>query len=72
MPLYQKVPVTHRVRRFQLGKLTIILKELHDEEEAALKDKDEASGADPSTSLPILSAMTTPAEDPLETGSTAD
>eukprot|EP00971_Amphidinium_carterae_P293391 5824841-Amphidinium_carterae.1 len=72
MPMYLKVPVTHRVRRFQLGKLKIILKELQDEEEAALKDKEEVSEANSPTTLPLLPTTTMPTEDLLEVGSTAD
>eukprot|EP00971_Amphidinium_carterae_P277973 5518044-Amphidinium_carterae.1 len=53
MPMYLKVPVSHRVRRFQLGKLKIILKELQDEEEAALKDQEEVSDADSPPTLPL-------------------
>eukprot|EP00971_Amphidinium_carterae_P228875 4540327-Amphidinium_carterae.1 len=34
MPHYKKGPVTHRVRRFQLGKLTIMLRDIKEEEDA--------------------------------------
>eukprot|EP00971_Amphidinium_carterae_P149208 2958454-Amphidinium_carterae.1 len=76
MPMYLKVPVTHRVRRFQLGKLKIILKELQDEEEAALKDAEEKeevhhAKVTPTPSLPLLHITTESTEDPLEVGSTA-
>eukprot|EP00971_Amphidinium_carterae_P118772 2352926-Amphidinium_carterae.1 len=37
MPYYKKVPLTHRVRRFQLGKLAIMLKDIKDEENAVLR-----------------------------------
>eukprot|EP00971_Amphidinium_carterae_P254192 5046168-Amphidinium_carterae.1 len=72
MPLYKKVPVTHRVRRFQLGKLAIILKELQEEEETALRSKEAEAEADPSTSLPMMSAMPNPSDDSLETGTMAE
>eukprot|EP00971_Amphidinium_carterae_P240796 4780353-Amphidinium_carterae.1 len=54
--MYIKVPVAYRVRRFDLGKLKIILKKLQNEENAALKDaeeKQEAHAAFP-TSLPLV------------------
>eukprot|EP00971_Amphidinium_carterae_P301400 5988450-Amphidinium_carterae.1 len=56
MPFYKKVPVTHRVRRFQLGKLAIILKEIQDspdqEEEVAALRSEEDSVEAPAASLP--------------------
>eukprot|EP00971_Amphidinium_carterae_P100593 1990171-Amphidinium_carterae.1 len=58
MPMYLTVPVTHRARRFHLGKLKIILKELQEKEDAALKEAEEEPEADsaeanPATSLPL-------------------
>eukprot|EP00971_Amphidinium_carterae_P152194 3016718-Amphidinium_carterae.1 len=76
MPLYRKVPVTHRARRFQLGKLAIILKELKEEEEAALRNEEPADDADLPASLPPMSVLPIPSTDPsadsLETGTVAD
>eukprot|EP00971_Amphidinium_carterae_P218524 4337540-Amphidinium_carterae.1 len=37
MPYYKKVPATHRARRFQLGKLAVMMKDIKDEEDAALR-----------------------------------
>eukprot|EP00971_Amphidinium_carterae_P091053 1802357-Amphidinium_carterae.1 len=58
MPMYIKVPVAYHVRRFELGKLKIILKELQDEKDAALKDAEEKQEVNPAnaafpTSLPL-------------------
>eukprot|EP00971_Amphidinium_carterae_P051950 1022578-Amphidinium_carterae.1 len=72
MPLYWKVPVTHRARRFQLGKLAIILKELKEEEEAALRNEEVADEADSQASLPPMSTLPIPSADSLETGTVAD
>eukprot|EP00971_Amphidinium_carterae_P107826 2134961-Amphidinium_carterae.1 len=79
MPMYLTVPVTYRVRRFQLGKLKIILKEIQDEEDAALKEAEkepevDSADADPPTSLPLVpTPITTKSSiDPPEVGSTAD
>eukprot|EP00971_Amphidinium_carterae_P283698 5632154-Amphidinium_carterae.1 len=80
MPMYLKVPVAYRMRRYELGKLKIILKELQDEEDAALKDAEEkqevdSANATPSTSLPLVPIVPILAKSPvgaLEVGSTAD
>eukprot|EP00971_Amphidinium_carterae_P210502 4176703-Amphidinium_carterae.1 len=77
MPMYLKVPVAYRVRRFDLGKLKIILKELQDEEEAAIKDTEKKQEVDSandtsSTSLPLVPIMAKFPADPLEVGSTID
>eukprot|EP00971_Amphidinium_carterae_P253137 5025930-Amphidinium_carterae.1 len=65
MPFYRKVPVTHRVRRFQLGKLAITLKEIQEEEEAALK-REEASVDEPPASLSTMSTLPVPLDDSFE------
>eukprot|EP00971_Amphidinium_carterae_P171358 3397036-Amphidinium_carterae.1 len=77
MPMYLKVPVSHRFRRFQLGKLKIILRELQEAEAAALKEAKDAeevemADATPSTPLPLVPMVTESTEDPLEVGSTFD
>eukprot|EP00971_Amphidinium_carterae_P018958 373548-Amphidinium_carterae.1 len=73
MPFYKKVPITHRVRRFQLGKLAIMLQEIKDEEEAALRSTAAADDAI-DASLPAAPEQSPPVEDqenpiddPLET-----
>eukprot|EP00971_Amphidinium_carterae_P164231 3255819-Amphidinium_carterae.1 len=77
--MYLKVPVAYRVRRFELGKLKIIVKELQDKADAALKDAEEkaevdSADADSTTSLPLVHVpmMNGSPRDPLEVGSTAD
>eukprot|EP00971_Amphidinium_carterae_P058957 1165699-Amphidinium_carterae.1 len=79
MPMYLTVPVTHRVRRFQLGELKILLKELQDEEDAALKKAEnepevDLADANPPTSLPLVPTpiTTRSTTDPPDVGSTAD
>eukprot|EP00971_Amphidinium_carterae_P188526 3742143-Amphidinium_carterae.1 len=64
VPMYRKVPVTHRVRRFQLGKLAIILKELKEAEEATIKADEVAD--DPSESSPPMSTTPIPVTAPSE------
>eukprot|EP00971_Amphidinium_carterae_P136482 2704231-Amphidinium_carterae.1 len=57
MPYYKKVPITHRVRRFQLGKLAIMLKDIKDEENAALR---RAEAAVDSVEASLLTAQNAP------------
>eukprot|EP00971_Amphidinium_carterae_P234691 4657150-Amphidinium_carterae.1 len=66
MPFYKKVPVTHRVRRFQLGKLAIMLKDFKDEEDAALRSTEAASEANAATVL-TPQDQEPPVDDPCET-----
>eukprot|EP00971_Amphidinium_carterae_P106256 2104547-Amphidinium_carterae.1 len=66
MPYYKKVPVTHRVRRFQLGKLAIMLKDLKDEEDAALRSTEVAS-EDSAAAVLTTQDQNPTLNDPLET-----
>eukprot|EP00971_Amphidinium_carterae_P083852 1659523-Amphidinium_carterae.1 len=76
VPMYRQVPVTHRVRRFQLGKLAIIQKELKEAEEATTR-ADEAANADLSAeplspkSIPTVTP-TEPTEENAELGSSTE
>eukprot|EP00971_Amphidinium_carterae_P244077 4846504-Amphidinium_carterae.2 len=45
MPYYKKVPQTHRVRRFQLGKLKLMLKDIEEEKAAIRQCADEEADA---------------------------
>eukprot|EP00971_Amphidinium_carterae_P216259 4292870-Amphidinium_carterae.1 len=79
MPMYKSVPAVYRARRFHLGKLKIILKEIQDEQDAALKEAEkepeaQLADADALTSLPLVPTplKNKPPIDSPEVGSTAD
>eukprot|EP00971_Amphidinium_carterae_P152256 3017731-Amphidinium_carterae.1 len=78
MPYYKKVPETHRVRRFQLGKLKLMLKDLEEEKELVTETLREAEIASGQVTADALSQLGDDTENPkgssiaVETATVAD